>query len=274
MSRGQSRKHGVDEPEHANDERWMASYMDMVTVLMITFMVLFAMSSVDSHKFAELKNSLQTGFGVVTSQKVDTATGVVVPPKAVTTKKATTLTPLQLASVEVTNLDKLEAEINSQLTAQGLQNSVSYSIDQRGLTVGLVGNQTFFDSNLAALTPIATRIIDIIGPILAATTYNLSIEGHADVRPPGPPYTSNWELAADRSIAVLSLLTSQSGLAQTRVDAVSYGSAQSAATTTAASLGQDRRVDIVVLSAQPATVRALISQVAAAGDPVAVAATN
>ncbi|MDQ1583928.1 MAG: chemotaxis protein MotB [Microbacteriaceae bacterium] len=251
----------------------MASYMDMVTVLMITFMVLFAMSSVDSHKFAELKNSLQTGFGVVKSQKVDTASGTVVPPKDVS-KKTTAPTPIQLATAEVTNLEKLEAEINGQLSAQGLQNSVSYSIDQRGLTVGLVGNQTFFDSNLATLTPIATRIIDIIGPILAATTYNMSIEGHADVRPPGPPFTSNWELAAERSIAVLSLLTSQSGLAQTRVDAVSYGSAQSAAATNPASLGQDRRVDIVVLSAQPADVRALISQVAAAGDPVAVAATN
>lgn len=276
MTRGHGRKRGGgDEPEHHNDERWMASYMDMVTVLMITFMVLFAMSSVNSHKFAELRNSLQTGFGVVKSQKIDTAQGVIVPPKDVTKKKAPTPSPIELARVEVTNLQKLEAEINSGLTSQGLQNSVSYSIDQRGLTIGLVGNQTFFESNLATLTPVATKIIDIIGPILDSSTYNMSIEGHADTRPPGPPFTSNWELAADRSIAVLSLLTTDSGLAQTRVDAVSYGSSLStAASNNPVGLGQDRRVDIVVLSAQSASVRALMTQVVAAEKSFAVAAAN
>ena len=50
------------------DERWMASYMDMVTVLMCLFIVLYAMSTVDQDKFAALKNSLATGFGVETIQ--------------------------------------------------------------------------------------------------------------------------------------------------------------------------------------------------------------
>ncbi|WP_433862664.1 flagellar motor protein MotB [Streptomyces sp. L7] len=53
----------------------------MVTVLMCTFIVLFSMSSIDAHKFNELKNSLQTGFGEVVSQKVDTAKGVIVAAK-------------------------------------------------------------------------------------------------------------------------------------------------------------------------------------------------
>ena len=32
------------------EERWMASYMDMVTVLMCLFIVLYAMSTVDAQK--------------------------------------------------------------------------------------------------------------------------------------------------------------------------------------------------------------------------------
>ena len=238
--------------------------MDMVTVLMCTFIVLFSMSTVNSHKFDELKNSLQTGFGVVKSQKIDTAKGVVVPPKDVNKKATTTPTPLDLAEQEVSNLKKIEAQINSQLTAQGLQNSVSYTIDQRGLTIGLVGDQTFFDSNLAVLTPVATQIINVIGPVLNATTYNLSIEGHADTRPPGPPYATNWDLAGARAIAVLLLLTNQSGIAATRVVAVSYGSSQAANTANPTQLAQDRRVDIVVLSDQPENVRNLIPKVVAA----------
>ncbi|MEK6344594.1 MAG: flagellar motor protein MotB, partial [Curtobacterium sp.] len=74
--RGRAKK-GHDEAEHP-DERWMASYMDMITVLMCMFLVLFAMSTVDQQKYIALKNSLATGFGEVKSQKVDTASGTVV----------------------------------------------------------------------------------------------------------------------------------------------------------------------------------------------------
>ncbi len=68
---------------HHVDERWMASYMDMVTVLMCLFIVLYAMSTVDANKFEKLRNSLATGFGAVASETVDTASGTVVPPEFV-----------------------------------------------------------------------------------------------------------------------------------------------------------------------------------------------
>ena len=68
---------------HHVDERWMASYMDMVTVLMCLFIVLYAMSTVDANKFEKLRNSLATGFGTVASETVDTASGTVVPPEFV-----------------------------------------------------------------------------------------------------------------------------------------------------------------------------------------------
>ena len=71
-----------EEDEHP-DERWMASYMDMVTVLMCMFIVLFAMSTVDQKKFDQLKESLATGFGAVESNTVDTAVGIIVPPDKV-----------------------------------------------------------------------------------------------------------------------------------------------------------------------------------------------
>lgn len=253
----------------------MASYMDMVTVLMCTFIVLFSMSSINAKKFDELKNSLQTGFGVVKSQKIDTAKGVIVPPEDVDKTKTTTPTPMDLARIEVTNLQKLEAEINASLTAQGLQNSVSYNIDARGLTIGLVGDQTFFDTNLASLTPVALQIIDTIGPILAPTPYNLSIEGHADARPPGPPYQSNWELAAARAVSVLQVLATQAGMAQTRLDAVSYGSADAAAEgSTPADMAEERRVDVVVLDGQSEDVRNLIPKVLAQEEGASVSATT
>lgn len=77
----------VPQEEHSGpDERWMASYMDMVTVLMCMFIVLFAMSTVDQEKFEALSASLATGFGQEPSDEIDATTGVVVPPELVDEK--------------------------------------------------------------------------------------------------------------------------------------------------------------------------------------------
>ena len=78
--KGHAEEHGDEHP----DERWMASYMDMITVLMCLFIVLFAMSSVDQHKFMALKDSLATGFGQTVSKKIDTASGTIVKADQVT----------------------------------------------------------------------------------------------------------------------------------------------------------------------------------------------
>ena len=288
MSRGRRSSGAGHEEQHANDERWMASYMDMVTVLMCTFIVLFSMSSIDAHKFNELKNSLQTGFGLVKSQKIDTAKGVIVPAKDVnvaqngstaapapspsapdataTAEPSASTGPLAQAEQEVADLKKVEDAINAKLTAEHLQTNVSYTIDQRGLTIGLIGGNTFFDTNAAVLTPAALATIDAIGPVLVPTPYTMSIEGHADTRIPDAPYATNWDLAAARAIAVLRRLTDQSGIPAQRIYAVSDGSADATATADPGQLAQDRRVDIVVRSSKDEAVRNLIPQVVAGGS--------
>ena len=52
------------EEEHENHERWLVTYADMVTLLMVLFIVMFAMSQVDQKKFNALKEGLAAGFGV------------------------------------------------------------------------------------------------------------------------------------------------------------------------------------------------------------------
>ena len=53
--------------EHENHERWLVTYADMVTLLMVLFIVMFAMSQVDQKKFNALKDGLAAGFGQSTS---------------------------------------------------------------------------------------------------------------------------------------------------------------------------------------------------------------
>src|SRR5512142_56377 len=62
--KGGHRKHRAhEEEEHENHERWLVTYADMLTLLMVLFIVLFAISQVDQKKFNALRNGLATGFG-------------------------------------------------------------------------------------------------------------------------------------------------------------------------------------------------------------------
>src|SRR5690242_7635423 len=48
--------------EHENDERWLLTYADMITLLFALFMVLFSISSVNISKYQILQQSLKAAF--------------------------------------------------------------------------------------------------------------------------------------------------------------------------------------------------------------------
>src|SRR3954469_18067203 len=57
------RKRHEDHEEHENHERWLITYADMITLLMVLFIVLFAIGQTDLKKFEQLKNSLNNSLG-------------------------------------------------------------------------------------------------------------------------------------------------------------------------------------------------------------------
>lgn len=264
MSASRRRKSRKAEPaEFHNDERWMASYMDMVTVLMCMFIVLFAMSSVDADKFEQLRNSLATGFGQVEQGKVDTAEGVVVPDELVGDEGE--LSDLELAQKELSNLTSMRDAIDSGLKKIGLDKSVSYTIDERGLTVGLIGAGTFFGTNSSVLSTDSQRILSVVGGVIKPTKNEVSVEGHTDSRPANAPYETNWELSGDRATKVVRYFAEKSGIPSSRLGATGYGQARpQSKETSAAAMANNRRVDVVILSDKPETVRALIPGLAKA----------
>ena len=269
MSARKGRKHAEEEEVHV-DERWMASYMDMVTVLMCMFIVLFAMSTVDQNKYEQLRNSLATGFGAVEVGAVDTAEGTVVPAEQVDAE-GESFSSAELASMEVDSLEALKQAVSAGLESSGLQASVSFTLDTRGLTIRLVGSETFFASNRAELSDAARRVLDSIAAPLAASGREVSVEGHADVRNSAPPYPSNWELSSARATQVLRDLVERGGIAPDHIQAVGFGSSRPLAPGSSPDeLALNRRVDIVVLTTQSEEVSALIPGVVAGegGQPV------
>src|ERR671926_465730 len=77
--------------EHENEERWLLTYADMITLLMALFMVLFSISSVNISKYQTLQESLHAAFsgsvlpgGAALKSSGATASKVVLPSAAPT----------------------------------------------------------------------------------------------------------------------------------------------------------------------------------------------
>src|SRR2546423_4721173 len=63
MSKGRRQKaHGGG--HDGNAERWLLTYADLITLLMVFFVVLYSMSRADTQKFARLQAALQKAFKV------------------------------------------------------------------------------------------------------------------------------------------------------------------------------------------------------------------
>ncbi|MBE1514398.1 OmpA/MotB family protein [Nesterenkonia halotolerans] len=250
------------------EERWMASYMDMVTVLMCLFIVLYAMSTVDQDKYEQLRDSLATGFGTETSETVDTASGVVVPPALVDQEgpsselsqaeqgliEDATEDRVALAQAEIEDLRELQRELEQRLDEAGHEGSAEFVLDERGLTVRLVGAETFFDPNSSTLNEEGQEVIDAIAPVLAPTPRFFEVGGHADVRRPVEPYPTNWELSASRATGVLRELVEVGGVDASKIISVGYGDAHPVDDR----LWLNRRVDVTVLSDEPEQIRELL----------------
>lgn len=266
MSARRRRRHEAASEREGPDERWMASYLDMVTVLMCMFIVLFAMSTVDKEKFEALSASLATGFGQTPSEQIDVSEGVVVPVDLVDDEgESFADTPLDAAIEEFDDLSALRDRLRDALAANGLESTATFRIDDAGLTVGLVSAETMFGTNSTQLSDRAVAVLDALGGVLVEVSNQISIEGHADYRTSAAPYATNWELSSGRATQVLRYLVEARGLAAGAVRAVGFGDTRPIAQgVTDAELAQNRRVDIVILSDADEDVRRLLPELAQA----------
>lgn len=276
--------------EESSSERWLVTYADMVTLLMVLFIIMFAMSNVDSKKFDELKEGLAQGFGRSTailsgsSPMLDdqgpTSSGSDIMDNSMITNtpaseaqqinKAVAQAQQQAnertyadAQSQVKSLLALWHKIQKQLAAQGLQDDVQASIDERGLVVSLVSRHVVFRANLADLTQRGERIVDTIAPVLTKVKEPIEVDGHTNqVKVKPKYYPTDWELSTARAVNVLRRLNEVDGIPDDRLSATGFGHTKPLEDPKKpGSQKVNKRVDIVVLSQAPAETRALYQQV-------------
>jgi chemotaxis protein MotB len=276
--------------EHENHERWLVTYADMVTLLMVLFIVMFAMSVVDEKKFNALKAGLAAGFGQSTSvlegsESILEQPGVsnVEPVRAdlflaelpegqrkVVERALAEHRRLEQerryaeAVAEVDRLQGLMRRLDAALRKEGLRNDVRAGIDDRGLVLSLTSRHVVFEPNLAQLSPRGIDVLETIAPVLRAAPDDLRVDGHTNQVPVKPKYfDTDWDLSSARAITVLRHLNEQGRIPGERLTAAAYGHEKPLIDPDLpGSQRINKRVDVVVLSDLPPETRALLDDVA------------
>ncbi|WP_182379530.1 flagellar motor protein MotB [Nocardioides sp. WS12] len=283
------RHHEEDHEEgHGGDERWLVTYADMVTLLMVLFIVMFAMSTVDEKKYQQLKEGLAVGFGREQSilsgeSPISNSKGANDPADASYQMLLAQVPESQRdqvvqimkesdrlrneraygdATTEVDRLLKVWKEIDKALRKQGLRDDVRATVDERGLVVSLVSQHVVFQPDMAELTDRGRRVVDTLAPVLKVLPEPIELDGHTTQEKVKPRfYPTDWELSLARAAHVLRRLEEVHGLPAPRLRATGFGHTKPLiAPALADSQKINKRVDILVLSQAPAETRALMGE--------------
>jgi chemotaxis protein MotB len=227
--------------QHGNQERWMVSYADFMTLLFAFFVVLYSSSQVDKTKMASLSDAITNGFQELGVGPGPGGNAVVISAYAV--PAAALRSPRPDEAVQSIR-HKLELGLPDELQHR----TVSLRETREGLVLSLreVG---FFQSGSATLRANSMDAFDRIGAVLTSVAGNLRIEGHTDNVPIHTAYFhSNWELSTARATEVIRLLLTREGIDPDRLSAAGYAEYHPIAeNSTEDGRRLNRRVDIVII---------------------------
>ncbi|MEW5899701.1 MAG: flagellar motor protein MotB [Bacillota bacterium] len=235
-------KRPTGKAKYGSMERWLITYADMITLLLIFFIVMYTISRVDIQKFQHLAESLSRvmGGGTMVFQEL----GPALTPGISGLEPQETLEDL----ADKAEMENIRRQLVSFLEKTGLAAKISVISEERGIVLSFQ-EEVLFKIGSAELTPQAKEIIAKIAPILMKTPNFIRIEGHTcDIPIHNALYKSNWELSSARALATVQELIRGSGFPPQRLAAVAYGEYRPRVPNDSeANRQQNRRVDIVIL---------------------------
>lgn len=239
-------KKKAKDPEKENGERWLVTYSDLITLLLVFFIVLYASAESDTAKMQQTLAGIASAFsgsdvvvpGYSGSSIIDGYAGSDM---------------MSNEAVEERNMDLVKQEIENISSIYNLGDSVEVTIDDTGVHIRIKDTVLFnsgeYEINTAAL-PIISKIGDVIKNL--PTNY-LQIDGHTDNVPINTGVIkSNWELGGLRAVNVAKILIRDCALNPKFISAVSYGEFRPIATnSTVEGRAYNRRVEITILRNYP-----------------------
>lgn len=200
------RRNGSGKNSHSSSS-WMVTFSDLITLILVFFILLFSMSQIDLQKFKAAVDSIQKEGGGLQ------------PDQTSIEKKNTS--PAD-AKKQEDQQDQLLKKVNTYIKDNHLKAQMTAKRDERGVVL-VLQEAVLFDSGEAKVLKNAETLLHQIAVLLQTIPNDIQVEGHTDSRNISTyRYPSNWELSAARASGVIQYFTSKEKLPSKRFIAVGY----------------------------------------------------
>jgi len=222
---------------------WLTTFNDLVTLLMVFFVLLFTMGSVDTKPMAEFKKALQAGLGILGE-----GTQVSITVKA-SRPDQDNARLLRQAGGEVTPVDEQQEAVplDEALKAFGAEPGINVSYSDQGAHITFE-DFLLFDFGKAAINSGGLAFLEKMAALVQKIPYPVRVEGHTDNVPIHTArYPSNWELSIARAVSVVKYFAESGKIDPQRLSAVGYGDTRPLVPNDSpANRTKNRRVEIVL----------------------------
>lgn len=266
---------------------WMATFADMMALLMCFFVLLLAFSDMNTQKFKRIAGAMQNAFGVqneINIEEPPKGTDVIFDKFQPGTPEPTPIEQIEQATVdssqkellrqeqerlalELLEQKKQELDRESKKIMAHLRKELDKELRQGVLELEMLGQQIIFrirekgsfGSASAFLQPRFKPIIMKIARLVNDIPGKIQIEGHTDNQPVVQDmFENNWDLSAKRAVAVASQMMRVEQFDTSRMTVTGHGANQPLNTSNSLQARQEnRRVEIVVVQGKPKALEAL-----------------
>lgn len=229
----------IDDDKLEENNEWLTTFADLSLLLLVFFILLFSLSTLDPSKF-------QDSFGSIKGAMGGDATSS-------PSMKDFETTGAQYEQVKMRK-QLIEAqrqafnEIRSFLVQNGMEGQVGAVLDEGVITLRLPA-QVLFEKYSEQLSPQSEYILKILYEIFVRRRdQNIDVRGYTDdTQPPANTrFKDNWELSALRAVSVLRYLLAQ-GIEPTRLTATGFGPLEPIMmNTTEENRARNRRVEFIL----------------------------
>jgi len=218
---------------------WLATFGDLMSLLLCFFVLLLSMSTMDAKKIAEAAGSLAGSMGVMDG-------GTIVK----TSKEKGT--PTSQSPTDANNMDKQVSQAIAEfkeLSQNANGNAISLEEGEEGFLIHLPADITFKSGSAEIANEDSILFLKRLALIIKSLDPEVQVQvrGYTDNVPPprSSMYQDNWELSSARALTVVKELI-KNRVKPTRLSAAAYGEFHPI-TTNATKQGRakNRRVDIV-----------------------------
>ncbi|MBF0233142.1 MAG: OmpA family protein [Desulfamplus sp.] len=226
----------------SNDDEagWLVTYADLVTLLLVFFVLLYSISSIEQVKFVSALKTIRSQMenNPLFAKNIDMFDFPDYGNQQISLEERTGLMSRQ---------DSLIRDVNRFITQNNDSNKLTTFVRMGKIIIRLDGNYVFEPGSAhinKGFIPLLQRLLDIM---YEYPDYVLNIKGHTDdAQISTEEYSSNWELSSARATEVLRYLI-KNGVPPERLTATGYGSTLPLVSNSSAqNREKNRRVEFVL----------------------------